>query len=230
MTLKTNVLFEKAQRKALAGVRRLRNRITSRPVMVYGSNNLNHQTMEFLKKNAQNCQIIAEIGVDRGSTSEAILRWLGGKGTIHLFDYEDRVRPITERLRQTGFYNYFFHADFQAVLDSYNWSLMKLMRDGNPPNFDYVYLDGSHTWGIDALAFYLIDKMLRPGGYIDFDGYDWTISASPSINPRVYPASRRLFTQEQMDTPQVKLVIEILVRRDGRYEEVLANKVFRKLR
>jgi hypothetical protein len=105
---------------------------------------------------------------------------------------------------------------------------MNLLSGNSAPLFEYVYLDGAHTWAVDALAFCLIDRLLKPDGYVDFDDYDWTIDASPSINPRVFPVMRRLHTEEQMTTPQVKLIVDLLVRRDPRYEEVVPNKVFRK--
>ena len=107
---------------------------------------------------------------------------------------------------------------------------MKMLRDYQTPYFDYVYLDGAHTWGVDALAFLLIDRLLKPGGYVDFDDYDWTIATSPTINPSAYPATLKLYTEEQIGTPQVKLIVDLLVRREGCYEELVENKVYRKLR
>jgi hypothetical protein len=114
------------------------------------------------------------------------------------------------------------------VLDSYNWSLMRLVRENRGPLFDYVFLDGAHTWATDALAFMLIDRLLRPGGHVEFDDYFWTIERSPSMNPRAFPASDRMYTAEQMAEPQVALVVDLLVRPDDRYEEIVENRLFRK--
>jgi hypothetical protein len=183
--------------------------------------------MDFLA--STNCRTIAEIGVDRGATSEAILGWLDGRGILHLFDYEDRLSPVAERLRGKGLTSFVTHGNSRRALDSYNWSLMKLLRDTQAPLFDYVYLDGAHTWAIDALAFFLIDRLLKPGGYIDFDDYNWTIDRSPTINPRVLPHIREKYSDEQIQTTQVALIFELLVRPSGSYEEVLPNKIFRKI-
>jgi Methyltransferase domain len=205
-----------------------RNRLIGRPLMVYGTSDTpNIKTLDFLS--TTQCRTIAEIGVERGATSKEILRWLNGAGVLHLFDYDDRRKPVTDRLHRLGFSNFVFHGNSRTTLDSYNWSLMKMLKDGPIPYFDYVYLDGAHTWGVDALAFLLIDKLLKPGGYIDFDDYDWTFASSPTVNPRVYPATRKEMTEEQMDTPQVKLIVDLLVRREGHYEELMPDKVFRKL-
>jgi hypothetical protein len=120
------------------------------------------------------------------------------------------------------------HANSRKVLDSYNWSLMKLLRDGAAGRFDYVFIDGAHTWALDALAFLLVDRLLAPGGYVDFDDYTWTLAHSPSMSPEAFPPTDRLYTREQIEARQVALVVDLLVRSDPRYEEVVENKVFRK--
>ena len=107
---------------------------------------------------------------------------------------------------------------------------MEMLRDGPVPALDYVYLDGAHTWAIDGFAFCLVDRLLEVGGYIDFDDYYWTINESPSTNPKAFPAIRRLYTDDQMGVAQVKQVVDLLVRRSGRYEEVKPNKIFRKIK
>ena len=49
------------------------------------------------------------------------------------------------------------------------------------------------------------------------------------MNTRAFPASDRLFTREQMAERQVALVVDLLVRRDRRYEEIVENRLFRKV-
>jgi hypothetical protein len=186
----------------------------------------NSKTLEFLA--STDSRTIAEIGVGQGATSEAILDWLDGRGVLHLFDFDDRLSTVTDRLRGKGLTNFVTHGNSHCLLDSYNWSLMTLLKDSPAPPFDYIYLDGAHTWAIDALAFFLVDLLLKPGGYIDFDDYSWTIDGSPTVNPRVYPRMREMYTDEQMQTRQVASIVELLVRRPGRYKEVVPNKIFRK--
>ena len=68
----------------------------------------------------------------------------------------------------------------RAGLDSIAWSsctrrmrhlrylqrvLRQQLRDGRiEPVFDFVFLDGAHTWDADGLAFLLVDRLLKPGG------------------------------------------------------------------
>jgi len=91
-----------------------------------------------------------------------------------------------------------------------------------------VFIDGAHTWAHDALAFLICDRLLEPGGYMDFDDYTWALATSASMQPEVFPDVRRLYSDEQIATRQVALVVDLLVRPDPRYEELLENKVFRK--
>jgi hypothetical protein len=203
----------------------VRSRLTGRPPRAVL--HPNHATLDFLARTR--CRTIAEIGVATGSTSEGILRYLNGEGILHLFDRDDVLEPVSERLHGLGYRNFVCHGNSRRTLDSYNWSLMKLLRDHPAPFLDYVYLDGAHTWAHDALAFCLIDRLLLPGGYIDFDDHDWTINGSPTVNPRAFPTMRKLYTEEQMATPQVRMIVDLLVRPGNRYAEVVPNKIFRKL-
>ncbi len=186
----------------------------------------NAQTVEFFK--ASGCRRFAEIGVYKGDTSRKIAEHLAGEGEIHLFDFEDNVAAVGSSLKAAGHANVVTHGNSRRLMDSYNWSLMRLLRDHSEPLFDYVFLDGAHTWGLDALAFLLLDRLLADGGYLDFDDYWWTTARSPTMNPEAFPATSKLYTQEQIEERQVALVVDLLVRRDLRYEEVVENKIFRK--
>jgi predicted O-methyltransferase YrrM len=196
---------------------------TEAPLNVEGPNG---KTVDFFR--STDCRVYAEIGVYLGGTAELIATQLAGEGAIHLFDFEDRVRPVAERLTQQGHRNVRAHANTRRVFDSYNWSLMRLLREGAAGSFDYVFIDGAHTWALDALAFLLVDRLLADGGYVDFDDYGWTLARSPSMNPTAFPPTSRLYTDEQIHERQVALVVDVLVRPDPRYEEVVENKIFRK--
>lgn len=174
------------------------------------------------------CLVYAELGIYDGSTALGIAGHLAGRGEVHLFDFEDRVSTAARRLHDAGHTNVVEHSNSRLLLDSYNWSLMHVLAEHAEPVFDYVFIDGPHTWGCDALAFLLVDRLLHPGGYLDFDDYAWSLRHSPSMNPQVFPDVERLYTEEQIDRPQVALVVDLLVRRDHRYVEIVPNKIFRK--
>jgi predicted O-methyltransferase YrrM len=186
----------------------------------------NEATVAFFAESG--CRRYAEIGVYEGHTAERIAAQLAGDGEIHLFDYEDKLAPVLSRLRSAGYENVVGHPNTRALMDSYNWSLMQMVEAHDAPVLDYVFLDGAHTWVHDALAFLLADRLLTPGGYVDFDDYTWRLETSLSMRPEVFPDVRRLYSEEQIGAAQVALVVELLVRRDGRYEEVVRDKIFRK--
>ncbi|HUS12863.1 MAG TPA: hypothetical protein VMZ30_20505, partial [Pyrinomonadaceae bacterium] len=101
-----------------------------------------------------------------------------------------------------------------------------VLKQHTEPIYDYVYLDGAHTWNIDALAFFLIDRLLKVGGYIDFDDYHWSPQKSRAMNPLV---TRLMFTTSQIREPHVRLIVDLLVKRDPRYAEVKKNKIYKKI-
>lgn len=186
----------------------------------------NGATVEFFRSTGS--RAYAELGVYKGYTAARIAEELAGEGEIHLFDYEDRLVEAASRVRATGHTKVIEHANSRRIMDSYNWSLMGLLAEHGEPIFDYVFIDGAHTWMLDALAFLLVDRLLRVGGYVDFDDYAWTLGGSPSMKPEVFPDVCRLYSPEQIEERQVALVVDVLVRPDPRYEELLENKVFRK--
>ena len=66
---------------------------------------------------------------------------------------------------------------------TYTWFLKKQVEArsdaaGNcEPLYDFCYLDGSKDWTTDGLAVVLIEKLLRPGGWLLMDDLDWTFSS-----------------------------------------------------
>ena len=68
---------------------------------------------------------------------------------------------------------------------SYTWWLKEQVAarsdaHGNvEPAYDFVYLDGAKNWTIDGLAVVLVEKLLRPGGWLLLDDLDWTYAQDP---------------------------------------------------
>ncbi len=182
----------------------------------------------------------AEIGIGVGDTTSLVAEKMPDGGAIHLFDYQDRVELVAARIakEQGPRLTVTQHGNQRLIYDSYNWSLMKLLRMMAPPVFDYVYLDGAHTWYADALAFLLVDRFIRPGGLLEFDDYNWSIDWSLGMQKRDgyehYDANvKRLvkeFTPEQMAAKQVKLVVELLVKSDPKWRTIVENRLFKKER
>ena len=78
------------------------------------------------------------------------------------------------------------------------------------------------------VCLFLIDRILKPGGFIEFDDYDWSHATSAGLNPRIFPKVNELYTEEQIRTKQVGLVVDLLVKRDPRYISIVPNRIFQK--
>ncbi len=188
----------------------------------------NTQTIEFIR--TTNCRMIAEVGIYRGDTSLQFAKYLNGSGELHLYDFHDRVAAASKMIADAGYTNVKTFGSSPKLLDSYCWSLGAMLdATQGRPVYDYIFLDGAHTWAIDALAMLLSDRLLKVGGFLDFDDYDWTLAMSPTLNPQIFPLTRRLYTDEQIAAPQVKMIVNRLVRTDPRYFEAVKNKIFQKI-
>jgi predicted O-methyltransferase YrrM len=98
---------------------------------------------------------------------------------------------------------------------SYTWYLQRLLRqqlhDGQiEPVFDFVFLDGAHTWDVDGFALLLVDRLLKPGGWILLDDLDWRLDVERY--PDVPDAERKL--------AQVREIWDLLLMPDSSYDEM----------
>lgn len=172
----------------------------------------------------------AEFGVLYGSTAVAAARAMAPGGALHLFDFQDRLDYVRDWVKWAGLegvHTFYYHGSTRKLKDSYCWNLLKMLGQSSVSRFDYVFLDGAHTFDVEGLAFFLIDRLLAPGGYLEFDDYAWNLAGSPTMGPKAFPAIADWFTQEQLVVPHVKLIVDTLVRNRG-YTEVVANRLFQK--
>jgi hypothetical protein len=170
----------------------------------------------------------AEFGVWKGATTGQLARFLDNQGELHLFDYDDTVAELKAKLEQAAFTNITAWGSSYRYLDSYNWNLRLILEDRPELRFDYIFLDGAQTWAVDALTFLICDPLLRVGGYFHFDDYGWRLRGS-SLDPARVPATAQLYTDAQIDDFQVRAIVDLLVRRSGRYREVVRNCLFQKI-
>lgn len=78
-------------------------------------------------------------------------------------------------------------------------------------------------------AHHFAGRLLKPGGFIAFDDYGWTLAHSKALRPLKFPLTGKLYTDEQIKTPQVEMIFDLLMRRDDRYVEVVPDRVWRKV-
>ncbi len=168
--------------------------------------------------------VIAEIGVGIGATTLAMASLLDNRGELHVYDFQDQVVELVGDLAGLGFTNIRGFGNSDRHWDSYNWTLGCLLLEGRSQLYDYIYIDGAHTFAVDALAFVLCDRLLKPGGYLEFDDYTWTFAASQWMQD----CRDRFMTDEQLRTPQVKMVVDLFLNGNAGYEPVRPNRLYRK--
>lgn len=101
---------------------------------------------------------------------------------------------------------------------SYNWFLKEQIeaasdRLGNcEPIYDFCYLDGSKNWNVDGLAVVLIEKLLRPDGWLLMDDLEWTYESNPWIVPSGDGLPLGPISESERTQPHLLSVFELLVK------------------
>lgn len=166
-------------------------------------------------------QNLLELGFCHGVSTcymAAALDEIGG-GTITTIDLESALEntPGVEMLlKELGLEDgvTVFHEP-----TSYVWRLMKLLEEGEQ-RFDFCYIDGAHDWFNDGFAFFLVDRLLKPGGMIIFDDLDWTYNTSATLKNTDFV---KAMPEEERLTPQVRKVYELLVKKHPNYGDFVVK-------
>lgn len=178
--------------------------------------------VEKLKSKSMDPIICAEIGVDKGFTTREVLGLLSSGDQFDLFDreasvlFQKRIKDVPDGVTL----NYFSNSNYPA--DSYAWTLAKKRKEGAELSdsnliYDIIFLDGAHTFHIDATATCYLKEMLKIGGTILFSDMSWKISESYTANTR---RARKMYPKEQLETPHIELIVDTLVRNDKRFKEL----------
>jgi len=165
---------------------------------------------------------ILELGFAHGTGAcymAAALDELGG-GRLTCVDRhsaKDRDPNLQELLRRTGLTQY---VNPLYCENSYTWTLLNLIEENTvdgvcQPCYDFVFIDGAHIFEPDALAFYLSDKLLKPGGWMLFDDLYWTLHASEFQNE----AWVQNLSRQERETPHIEKLFNVIARQHGGYTD-----------
>ena len=108
---------------------------------------------------------------------------------------------------------------------SYTWWLKEEIArrsdaHGNvEPAFDFVYLDGAKNWTIDGLAVVLVEKLLRPGGWLLMDDLEWTYDQDPGREATDGIHNRALSERERTE-PHLRAVFDLIVAQHPSFTEL----------
>jgi predicted O-methyltransferase YrrM len=111
---------------------------------------------------------------------------------------------------------------------SYTWWLGQRILENTragvcEPIYDFVYIDGAHNWTIDGFSFFLVEKLLRPEGWVLLDDMAWSYGASSSsFGPGQGPDALGLSSGER-SVPHIKLVFDLLVAQHPAFSNFLVE-------
>ncbi|MEA2440790.1 MAG: hypothetical protein QOH76_2214 [Thermoleophilaceae bacterium] len=165
---------------------------------------------------------ILELGSAHGTSAAYMAAALDelGDGKVVTIDREgSHYDPKPEQtIARAGLERY---VEIVRIPDSsYNWYLMKRIRersDGNgncEPMYDFCYLDGAHDWTIDGYATYLVEKLLKPGGWLLMDDLNWSC-ASGGL------ARGNRMSEEEYAEPHMRAVFDLIVRQHPSFTELV---------
>jgi predicted O-methyltransferase YrrM len=139
-----------------------------------------------------------------------------GEGTLDTVDLTisaARVPNIEELLATSGLGRY---VRVHRERSSYTWFLKQQLEAHAEPIYDFCFIDGPKNWTIDGLAFFLVDRLLREGGWILFDDYGWT-HARHQGREATDGISIRSLSDDEIQTPQIEAIFRLLVMRHPGY-------------
>jgi hypothetical protein len=163
--------------------------------------------------------IYYEIGVGVGATALEVAKIMQNRGQMLLFSLEREVLELSRDLRQLGFANIDSSwGSPSKTYSGYHFELARGFAKGLLPPFDVAYLDGGHTFHLDAPAACVLKELCKPAGFILFDDYTWCLAKSPSLAPERRPQTALDYDPLQIATPHIPLVTRIVMDTDVRFQ------------
>jgi predicted O-methyltransferase YrrM len=142
-----------------------------------------------------------------------------GNGRIDAVDLVEPVRdPCAEELLiRCGLAG---QVDIFRERNSYTWFLKKEIETNTGtegiciPCYDFIFVDGPKNWTIDGAAFFMADKLLKPGGVILFDDYNYAYGSADGATDGI---THRELSDDERTEPHVKAIFHLLVMQHPKY-------------
>jgi predicted O-methyltransferase YrrM len=160
-----------------------------------------------------------ELGTAHGVSAAYIAGALAANGSGHLttVDYGGAAYdpPPEVVLERTGLTD---RVTLVRAHSSYNWFLKQQIEAASDaagncqPRYDFCYLDGSKNWNVDGLAVVLIEKLLRPQGWLLMDDLEWTYENNPWILPSGDGHPLGPLSESERTEPHLLAVFELIVK------------------
>ena len=160
-----------------------------------------------------------ELGTGFGATSCAICAALDemGEGQLTTIDkYFHQPVNVQVLMQHIGLDLKYLNIVADEL--GYNWHMAELLKQQleNPKTvslFDFCLLDGAHEWEPDALAFYLVNPLLKPGAWMLVDDLDFKLRMIAN-----WQESHGNYSDRELDTFQMRMVYDLVVKQHPDYE------------
>jgi predicted O-methyltransferase YrrM len=83
------------------------------------------------------------------------------------------------------------------------------------PAYDFCYLDGAHNFAVDGLAVVLVERLLRPGGWLLLDDVGWSYDGGMGEAAAPYTEADGILhplSDEERSVPHVRAVFDLVVK------------------
>ena len=168
---------------------------------------------------------ILELGIAHGTATCYMAAALDELGRGHitavdLIDARSAFSPSAEELlSRVGFSS---RVDIVRMKTGYTWYLHDAIRENTTddrcaPVYDLCIIDGPKNWTIDGAAFFFVDKLLKPNGWMVFDDYNWTYADADRRRDVTDGISHRPLSNEERNIPHIREVFELLVKQHPDY-------------
>ena len=107
---------------------------------------------------------------------------------------------------------------------TYTWFLkeqIEAQSDGQgncEPVYDFCFLDGQKNWTVDGAAVFMIEKLLRPGGWLLLDDLGWTYS--PLTEGVHYGVDIGGLSERERTEPHLRAVFDLIVAQHPAFTEL----------
>lgn len=161
-----------------------------------------------------------ELGTARGVSAAYIAAAMEANGHGHLVTVDSLLFPWndptpTELLRSTGLLH---RVSLNRRFSTYTWFLKEELAarsdaHGNcEPAYDFCFLDGSKNWTIDGLSVLLIERLLRPGGWLLLDDLDWRYEDQMRGREAHYFVSLGHLSDVELREAHVRAIFDLIIR------------------
>lgn len=167
-----------------------------------------------------------ELGFGHGTSSCYIAAALeeAGQGLLTAVDLlparKWQTPAIEDLLSRTGLEEW---VEVVREPTSYTWFLKRKIMEQSAngacqPIYDFCFIDGAKNWTIDSAAFFLVDKLLRPEGWILFDDLQWTYASKREEGKQISDGvPLGPMGPDEIEQPHIELIFQLLVMQHPEY-------------